>query len=69
MSSMSEEAQLYSDMFAQAAAIAKEHDKFQPECEITKEMMVRYLKKAFPKITDEKAKTLAYEMFEEPVGL
>lgn len=66
MSSMSEEALLYSDLFTQAAALAKERDKIEPECEITEEMMVRYLKKAFPKITDEKAKALAREMFEEP---
>ena len=66
MSSMSEEALLYSDLFTQAVALAKERDKIEPECEITEEMMVHYLKKAFPRITDEKAKMLAREMFEEP---
>ncbi|MDO5566711.1 MAG: hypothetical protein Q4G59_08640 [Planctomycetia bacterium] len=63
--SMSEEFQMYSDLFSQAVAIAKEHDKIQPECDITEEMMIGYLQKAFPKMTLERATELAKAMFEE----
>lgn len=63
--SMSEEAKMYSDLFSQAVAIAKEHDKIQPECDITEEMMVGYLQKAFPKMTLTRAKELAKSMFEK----
>ncbi len=63
--SVSEEAKMYSDLFSQAVAIAKEHDKIQPECNITEEMMIGYLLKAFPKMSPERAKELAKEMFDE----
>lgn len=67
MSSMSirEEFQMFSELFSQAVAIAKEHDKIQPECDITEEMMVGYLQKAFPKMSLERAKELAKSMFEK----
>ncbi len=65
MLSMDEQALIFSEMFTRAAAIAKEHDKIQPECNITEEMMTGYLLKAFPKMSPERAKELAQEMFNE----
>ncbi|MDO5582232.1 MAG: hypothetical protein Q4G69_13980 [Planctomycetia bacterium] len=63
--SMSEESKMFSDLFSQAVAIAKEHDKIQPECDITEEMMIGYLREAFPKMALERAKELAKSMFEK----